>query len=365
MRAAFPWMGNIHIPLAALFRALGAEPVVPPPPNAETVARGVRLAPEMMCIPFKITLGNFIRALELGADTLVYSNGSWSCRFGYYFRLHEAILRDLGYRFRVVVLRGDELPLAFRSVIRLSQGRLSKALMRSIQAIRIGWLKSSLLDLVERWSRWYRPREAVAGTTTRTAASLLARLDATDSAAEIARLRRTARQEFERIGIVPDRNPLRIRVIGESFCLLEPSVNLNLLERLGTMGVWADPFLTTHHWLGFHSLRLGDRRRQELLRPARRYWRYNVGGEDENAVAYMLDAARKGYDGVLHLHPFGCMPGAVVGPTLQRISREYDLPLLDLALDEHTAEAGLYTRVEAFVGVLGKRRRNSKPCSPG
>jgi predicted nucleotide-binding protein (sugar kinase/HSP70/actin superfamily) len=186
---------------------------------------------------------------------------------------------------------------------------------------------------------------------------LLRRIDGIDSPSELVKLRMAIHGEFEAIDVDRSRTPLRIRVLGESFCVLEPFINQNALERLGEMGVWVDPYLTTHRWLGFHGLRIGQRRRQQLLQPARRYWRYNVGGEDENVVAYLLDAARKGYDGALHLHPFACMPGTVVGPTLSQISREHNIPLLDISLDEQTAEAGFYTRVEAFLSVLEKRRR--------
>jgi predicted nucleotide-binding protein (sugar kinase/HSP70/actin superfamily) len=350
-------MGNIHIPLGALIRALGAETVVPPPPDAESVARGLQAAPETMCIPFKITLSNMLRALEMGADTLCYGSGTWSCRYGYYFRLHADILRDHGFEFGTLVLHGDEIPRLAGHIIRLNQGRIGRSAVRAAQAFRIGWAKSTAVDEIERLARWFAPREREPGTANRLYRRTLEQLDRTDSVAEVKRRHAAARAGFRAIPTVPERNPLRVRIVGESYCLLEPYVNLNLFERLGAMGVWADPFLTTHRWLGFHSLRIGDSSRQRLLKPARNYWRYNTGGEDENAVAYTIEAAQQGYDGAIHLHPFTCMPGAVVGPVLQQVSRDYRIPLLDLALDEHTAEAGFYTRIEAFLSVLESRRR--------
>ncbi|MEO0053824.1 MAG: acyl-CoA dehydratase activase-related protein, partial [candidate division WOR-3 bacterium] len=67
MRVAFPYMGDIRLVLEPILRKLGAEVVVPPEPNRETVARGAQLAPETICLPFKVTLGNILQALELGA----------------------------------------------------------------------------------------------------------------------------------------------------------------------------------------------------------------------------------------------------------------------------------------------------------
>lgn len=359
MRATFPYMGNIHIPLSGMFRALGAEPVVPPAPNRETITRGVLHAPEQMCIPFKYTLGNMIRALEMGADTLIYVGGSWSCRFGYFARLQPDILNDLGFRFKTLVLRHDDYPMIVREVLALSKGNLPRMLARATHAARVAWLKSSLVDMTELLAREYRPIEKETGSTTRVSRAALNRIDQTDSIPALARLRKDVPRMFREIPNCSDRKPLRLRIVGESFCLLEPVVNFNVLERLGDLGVWADPFLTTHRWLGFHGFRFGKTERNRLLKQARRYWRYNVGGEDENAVAYTIQAAEQGYDGVLHLHPFGCMPGTVVGPTLQQVSRDYGIPLLDISLDEHTSESGFQTRLEAFVSVLDQRRKRS------
>jgi len=357
MRATFPYMGNIHITFGGMFRALGIEPIVPPAPNRETITRGVLHSPEQMCIPFKYTLGNMIRALEMGADTLIYSGGTWSCRFGYYGRLQPDILNDMGFKFRTIVLSLNSWTEIFREILRLSNGNLPRMAGRVARAARIAWLKSSTVDQVELLSRRHRPLEQEPGAASRAYRAALQQIDETDSIRGLVALRRKIDESFRAIPSKPDRKVLRLRIVGESFCLLEPVVNFNVLERLGNLGAWADPFLTTHHWLGFHGFRIGEAARQRLMKKARRYWRYNTGGEDENAVAYTIQAADLGYDGVLHLHPFGCMPGTVVGPTLQQVSRDYGIPMLDISLDEHTSESGFQTRLEAFVSVLEKKRK--------
>jgi predicted nucleotide-binding protein (sugar kinase/HSP70/actin superfamily) len=350
-------MGNIRIPLSGMFRMLGVEPIVPPAPNRATITRGVLHAPEQMCIPFKYTLGNMIRALEMGADTLIYVGGSWSCRFGYYARLQPDILNDMGFRFKTLILRHDGYPDIVREILAIGNGNLPKMIGRAARAARVAWMKSSLVDRVELLARKHRPLETETGAASRAYRAALQQIDGTDSIRELTRLRRMIDDSFRSIPPIPDRRPLRLRIVGESFCLLEPVVNFDVIERLGNLGVWVDPFLTTHRWLGFHGFRFGKRERNRLLREARRYWRYNTGGEDENAVAYTIQAAEQGFDGVLHLHPFGCMPGTVVGPTLHEVSRDYSIPLLDISLDEHTSESGFQTRLEAFVSVLEKRRK--------
>ena len=51
------------------------------------------------------------------------------------------------------------------------------------------------------------------------------------------------------------------------------------------------------------------------------------------------------------------MPEAVAESILPVISREYDIPVLRLVLDEHTGEEGYMTRLEAFVDLLEQRRK--------
>jgi len=47
-----------------------------------------------------------------------------------------------------------------------------------------------------------------------------------------------------------------------------------------------------------------------------------------------------------------CMPEVTVRPILEKIHKESGIPFLSLSLDEQVAEAGISTRLEAFVDVV-------------
>ena len=94
MRIGIPHMGNLYIPLKALFQRLSVDYVIPPVNNQHTLSLGVKSSPEGLCIPFKLTLGNLIEAAELGADTLLMADGSGICRLGYYAKTQEQILHE-------------------------------------------------------------------------------------------------------------------------------------------------------------------------------------------------------------------------------------------------------------------------------
>jgi predicted nucleotide-binding protein (sugar kinase/HSP70/actin superfamily) len=54
------------------------------------------------------------------------------------------------------------------------------------------------------------------------------------------------------------------------------------------------------------------------------------------------------------------MPESTVAPVLDAISEDYSLPVLRLVFDEHSGEAGVDTRLEAFVDILKRKKKGHK-----
>ena len=50
------------------------------------------------------------------------------------------------------------------------------------------------------------------------------------------------------------------------------------------------------------------------------------------------------------------MPEIVAESILPAVERDFDIPVLTLIIDEMTGEAGYFTRVEAFIDLLYRRR---------
>jgi predicted nucleotide-binding protein (sugar kinase/HSP70/actin superfamily) len=243
----------------------------------------------------------------------------------------------------------------YREILRLSQGSLPRALWRTAKAFRLGWHKSTAVDLAESLARAAAPFASEPSQVRRLLDETLRQIERARTPAELARLRREARSGFAGLPRNGRRWVPRVKLVGESYCTLEPFINFDIIRRLGEMGVVVDPFLTAHRWLGFHAFRIGKSETAQARKAAREYWRMCVGGEDENSVGHLVLAARSGFDGVVHVHPFGCMPGTVVQPSMARASQDYDIPFLSMSLDEHTSETGVLTRLEAFVSLLKRR----------
>lgn len=359
MKIAFPHMGNVYIPLRALVETMGAEAVVPERPHRATLELGARYAPEFVCLPFKITLGDSISALEKGADTMAMVCGMWACRFGYYARVQHLILRDLGYDFESLIIGREDPRVVYEKVRPVVGDRLIRKAAGAFAMLRA---KAGAVDEVERLARKARPRERAPGSADALMDRCLADLDAAGSLRRVRELRREAREDFRDLPLRADDDVIRVRVVGELYVLLEPSLNFDLVRRLGSnYGVEAQPVLSTYRWL-LSPLWLDPLLHvssSRARRATRDYLPYVLGGEEHMTISGTLDAAEEGYDGVIHAYPLTCMPENICRTILPHICSSRDLPLLELCFDEHTSTVGTATRLEAFVDMLRSRRERN------
>ncbi len=357
MRVAFPHMGNACIPLRALVEHMGVEAVVPERPNRATLELGARHAPEFVCLPFKITLGDCINALEMGADTMAMVCGMWACRFGNYGHVQHLILRDMGYEFESLLI-GREDPRAVWEKVKRAVGK--GAFRRLLGAAAVFRAKAAAVEEIERKARFARPREERKGETDRLMERYLARVDEADTIGKVHEIRRELREEFGALSLRDDDDILRVRIVGELYVLLEPSLNFDLVRRLGSNhGVEAQPILSTYRWLLSPLwldpfLHLSSSRARRV---SRAYLPYVLGGEEHMTITGALDAPRQGFDGVIHAYPLTCMPENICRTILPHISTTRDIPILGLCFDEHTSTVGTATRLEAFLDMLRSRRR--------
>ncbi len=355
MKIAFPHMGNAYIPLKGLVEELGLEAVVPPRPSQVSLRRGALHSPEFVCLPFKVTLGDCMAALDQGADTLAMVCGMWACRFGYYGRIQHLILRDLGYEFESVLVGREEV----EEVLAKLKGAVGRGWRRKlVRALAFFRAKARAVDELERMATWTRPREAVRGMADRVLGEYLAGVDAASTLGETRKRVEEARQAFRSIPLTGE--PVaRVRVVGELYVLLEPALNLDLVRRLAwNCRVEARPVLSTYRWL-LHPVWLDPRLNLESYRARRKvrpYLPQVLGGEEHMTLAGALTARGDGFDGLIHALPLTCMPENICRTLLPDLCRKLDLPLLTLVFDEHTSTAGLDARLEAFTDLLVSRK---------
>ncbi len=356
MKITFPHMGNLDIAIKAFLEGVGLEVISAPKPSKVTMNIGTKLSPESACLPLKVNVGNYVQAFQRGADTILMAGGVGPCRFGYYCEVQKEILEDAGYDFNMIVIEppcGRGLSLLHK--IRILLG--GTPWQNLIGAGRLAWQKLQATDEIEKMAHFIRPREANMGATSRAEARALALIDSANNLKETQGALRQARDIFASIEI-EDREVLRIGIVGEIYTILEPFVNLRAEEVLGHMGVQVERMIYISQWVTENLVpdAIPFFKRKRLS--ASPYLNHFVGGDGQESVAKSLEYGQKGFDGVLHFFPLTCMPEIVAKSVLPRVSRDLDMPITSLVIDEHTGEAGFITRLEAFVDLL--RRRRSK-----
>jgi predicted nucleotide-binding protein (sugar kinase/HSP70/actin superfamily) len=147
--------------------------------------------------------------------------------------------------------------------------------------------------------------------------------------------------------------------LGECTVLRDRLLNHNVEEILGELGAQVRNFFQLGAELQniFNFGLYNEYSEKRQLRKAYPYLQVVTGGHALDSVANARRCAEAGFDGVVHLCPLGCMPEVSVKPILRQVCRDAELPLLELSFDEHTAHAGVCTRLEAFVDVMLARRK--------
>jgi predicted nucleotide-binding protein (sugar kinase/HSP70/actin superfamily) len=357
LKVAFPHLGNTYIVFRTLLRELGLDPVVPPPITQRTIARGTALAPEFACFPFKVNLGNYLEAIEAGAEAIFMAGGVGPCRFGYYGELQREILREAGHDLEFIVLEAPKT----------HPGELWQKLKRYfprhkvadfLRAGHYAWLKAAALDRFDQLANHIRPIEVWLGTVNALQDKFYRQLDAAELAAEIKRIAGQALAELKVTAIRRDLQPLRIVMLGEIYMVLEPQANFDTERVLGSMGVRVERSIWFTEWLRDQLLYsiIKPNWRNAMRAQARPYLSNFVGGHGLETVAHTVGAGVNRYDGVVHVMPFTCMPEIVALQALPQVSRDLEIPVLSLILDEHAAEAGVRTRLEAFCDMLQYRK---------
>ena len=363
MKVTFPHMGNAWIVIQTLFESLNVEVVVPPINSKRALQLGTRLSPESACLPLKLNLGNYIEAVNEGADTIVITGGIGPCRFGYYGEVERQILRDAGYGYDVVTLEppdGSLLGLAGR--IRYLAGS-KNSWVKILKALRFAYLKSVALDRVEDLIHAARPRLPDPRETEKLYEDAKLRIAQTMTEAGVKDTVRWVQESIRerQEGLSPSKQsykPLRIGIIGEIYTILDPYTSVGIEEELGRLGIEVDRSIYLSGWVGnhvFQGLAPGYRSIKSYPGHAKPYLPHFVGGHGQETVGAAVKFAQEGFDGIIQVFPLSCMPEIVAASVLPKVQEAYKVPIMTLIVDEHTGHAGMQTRLEAFVDLLERQ----------
>lgn len=272
------------------FRRLGAEPVVSPPTTRDMVEAGGGV--DEVCLPVKVFFGH-ARALADRAD-FVFMPRLVSAAAGQYSCPKMIGLPDV----MASVFPGG--PPLIAPTVNLRNGR--RGLYAAVAGVGAALGRSALYSLYA-WQRTWAGRRR------------------------------------EEPGTAAGGGP-RVALVGHPYILGDRQVSMDITGKLAALGVDAIP-----------ADRVGARAaaRAAARLPKNIFWQYcrHLAG----AALALLDGERPP-DGMIFLTSFACGPDSLIGELLGREAGRRGVPFLLLTLDEHTAEAGFVTRLEAFTDML-------------
>lgn len=360
---SFPRLGNYVYPIYNMLDRLVdhniVEIMMPKEMTKNTIEIGYNASPDFVCLPFKYNMGNFIEALENGANFLIQAGGG--CRYGYYAEVQEQILKDMGYEFTYVSLlepEGINVKKLYEKVKLLNQhlsfGKFAKEVILAIRAV-------NLLDEVETYIRDNYMYEKTKGEFDKIHQNFIKDILNIHTVYDFIILKKKVYKELRAVTLLKEKDKkdiLKVGIVGELYTSMEPFSTFFLEKELASLGVKVKRY-TTVTYLLFQK----KRSIKKHIKYANKYIEYALGADGTESVAHTLELIEQGYDGIIHIKPFGCTPEINSMPILQKISKEKEIPIMYLTFDSQTTKTGIETRLEAFYDMLLMKKNLKEECT--
>jgi len=355
---SFPHMGSYHIPIEALLKLIFKNHKIMTAPRItkKTLELGSKYSPDFVCVPFKYNLGNYIESLENGANVLIQAGEG--CRYGYYAEIQEQILKDLGYQFEFIKLLDGKINA-------VSLYKICKKIGTTLSFYRFCYYllliikMTGTIDTIEAYIRKNIGFEVTENSFENLQKEFMKALKDVRNFRALNKIRRKYCEQIKKIKINKPENCLKVGIVGELYLLMEPFSNYFIEKELAKNKIEVSRFITLTYLL-FEKPKL----EKKILKEAGKYLKYTIGADGTDSVSKSSLLAEEGYDGIIHVKPFGCMPEINAMPMLQRISRNNKIPILYFSFDSQTSETGIKTRLEAFYDML-IMRKDKKICAQG
>ena len=97
---------------------------------------------------------------------------------------------------------------------------------------------------------------------------------------------------------------------------------------------------------------------KKYLKYAREYVKYKMGADAADNIARTKYLCANNYDGIIHIKSSFCTPEIGAMPIINKICKEYNVPVIFFSFDAATSEVGIKTRIEAFYDMLEMRKKH-------
>ena len=137
----------------------------------------------------------------------------------------------------------------------------------------------------------------------------------------------------------------RIGLIGHPYILYDRQISMNVVNKLRDFGF----IVETPEVVSCHQTTAAVKAWKRI------FWSssHHIAG-----AALVLMQPPRPVDGIIVITSFSCGPDTLIGELISRRAQSLNIPFMLLTIDEHTAEAGFVTRLEAFTDMLSRRKKS-------
>lgn len=143
--------------------------------------------------------------------------------------------------------------------------------------------------------------------------------------------------------LTPIQDQIKVALVGHNYNLNDQFTSFNLVNRLREK----DVFVYTPEALSERTINQMNRKMEKQI-----FWIH----ERKLLGSALYYIHRKRVDGIISITSFNCGTSAVTNEFVNYEAEREHVPILQLVVDEHTAEAGMKTRLEAFINLMRWKR---------
>lgn len=142
---------------------------------------------------------------------------------------------------------------------------------------------------------------------------------------------------------IASKKKLSIGLIGHPYIIYDRQISMNALEKLNELGI---------NVITPDMINVKQAQKSAACLDKKIFWGYcsQLAG-----AAFSLMQSGK-VDGLIVMTSFSCGPDSLIGEIIKGRAQALNIPFMLLTIDEHTAEAGFITRLEAFADMIGRRQ---------
>ncbi|HLV10584.1 MAG TPA: acyl-CoA dehydratase activase-related protein [Halanaerobiales bacterium] len=351
------------------FKSLGMKVLVSPDTNKKILDEGVKMAVDDICLPFKVYYGHVNYLLEKVDYLFVprfisLGKGNFVCpKFMGLPNMLKAVIDRLPVLIEPVVdFRRGAYPaqnLALGIGRQLKKGifithraylRARKVQKQYEELLQQGLSpKESRKIIKEKIASKKRDCEIVENSRRDSQDKRIGKLTKKDRGSE--RITKSLKEE---------KDSLKIVVLGHAYLIYDSYISMALLEHLIKRG---SQIYTVEM---FEPALLENAARKQAKRV---FWFFNrriMGGAYQaiynlsNSLEAENFSPEEKIDGIIQVNSFGCSPDSIIKELVNIRGKNKQIPVLNICLDEHSGQAGLITRLEAFLELLERRNWNEK-----